>query len=44
MIEGECDFLREEEMLDAITAGHEAIKTICRALAAWDKVVGKPKQ
>jgi polyribonucleotide nucleotidyltransferase len=43
MIEGYCDFLTENEVLDAIEAGHAAIKKICHALHEWQKEVGKPK-
>ncbi len=43
MIEGYCDFLTEEQVLEAINEGHAAIKTICQGLAEWQKVVGKPK-
>jgi len=43
MIEGYCDFLTEEQVLEAITLGHEAIKKICAAIHAWQKQIGKPK-
>ncbi|MDN3508240.1 MAG: polyribonucleotide nucleotidyltransferase, partial [Simkaniaceae bacterium] len=43
MIEGYCDFLSEEELLDAVHEGHEAIKVICEALADWQKQIGKEK-
>ncbi len=43
MIEGYADFLTEEQILDAVTEGHAAIKIICQALAEWQKVAGKPK-
>ncbi len=43
MIEGYCDFLTEEQVLEAITEGQAAIRTICKGLADWQKVVGKPK-
>lgn len=43
MIEGYANFLPEETVLEAITEGHEAIKTICRALLDWQNVVGKEK-
>jgi len=43
MIEGYCDFLTEEQVLQAIEEGHEAIKTICAALEKWRHEVGKPK-
>ncbi len=44
MIEGYCDFLTEEQVIAAIDAGHEAIKTICHALTAWREQIGKPKK
>jgi polyribonucleotide nucleotidyltransferase len=44
MIEGFCDFLTEEQVLEAITAGHQAIQTICHALAQWQKEIGKEKK
>lgn len=43
MIEGFCDFLTEEQVLEALTLGHEAIKKICHAITAWSKQIGKPK-
>lgn len=43
MIEGFCDFLTEEQILEAIALGHESIKIICRALKQWQKKLGKPK-
>ncbi|MCE5317180.1 MAG: polyribonucleotide nucleotidyltransferase [Parachlamydia sp.] len=43
MIEGFCDFLTEEQVLEAITTGHEAIKVICSALHTWQTQIGKPK-
>lgn len=43
MIEGFCDFLTEEQVLEALTLGHEAIKKICHTITAWSKQVGKPK-
>lgn len=43
MIEGFCDFLTEEQVLEAITFGHNHIKLICQALAEWQIKVGKPK-
>jgi len=44
MIEGNCNFLTEEQVLEAIRLGHEAIKSICRTLTDWRKEVGKEKQ
>jgi len=43
MIEGYCDFLTEEQVLEAITTGHSGIRTICEALLKWQKEIGKPK-
>lgn len=43
MIEGYCDFLTEEQVLQAIETGHKAIRTICEALDKWQKQLGKPK-
>lgn len=43
MIEGYCDFLTEEEVLEAIHEGHKGIKLICETLEKWQKIVGKPK-
>jgi len=43
MIEGYCDFLTEDQILEAIEEGHHAIKIICRHLLDWQKVVGKKK-
>jgi polyribonucleotide nucleotidyltransferase len=43
MIEGYCDFLSEEEVLEAIETGHKGIKMICETLEKWQKTVGKPK-
>lgn len=43
MIEGHCSFLTEEEVLEAIEKGHEAIAHFCKELSLWQKKVGKPK-
>lgn len=43
MIEGQCDFLTEEQVIEAIETGHAGIKTICHALQNWQKELGKPK-
>jgi polyribonucleotide nucleotidyltransferase len=43
MIEGFCDFLTEEQVLEAIALGHESIKLICQTLKEWQARVGKPK-
>lgn len=44
MIEGFCDFLTEEQVLEAIAIGHESIKIICKALLDWQGKIGKPKE
>ena len=44
MIEGECSFLTEDQVLEAIKTGHSAIQEICRCLHAWQEKIGKPKQ
>jgi len=43
MIEGEGDFLPEEVMIEAVSFGHAAIKTICEAMEEFGKVAGKEK-
>ena len=43
MIEGYCDFLSEDQIMDSIEEGHQAIKAICQQLAEWQQVVGKKK-
>lgn len=43
MIEGYCEFLSEEQVIEAITIGHSGIQTICRALENWRHEAGKPK-
>ena len=43
MIEGYCNFLTEEQVLQAIEHGHKAIAKICRAIAEWAVETGKPK-
>ena len=43
MIEGYCDFLTEEQVIEAIEEGHKGIKIICEALEKWQLEVGKPK-
>ncbi len=44
MIEGFCDFLTEEEVIEAIETGHKAIQEICHQLTAWAKKLGSPKK
>ncbi len=43
MIEGYCDFLTEEQIMEAVEEGHQAIRTICEKLSDWQKTIGKPK-
>ncbi len=43
MIEGYADFLSEEQILEAVEEGHQAIQKICQALSDWQKEIGKPK-
>jgi polyribonucleotide nucleotidyltransferase len=43
MIEGFCDFLTEEQIVEAIEVGHAAIKEICHALLQWQQRRGKVK-
>jgi len=44
MIEGFCDFLTEEQVLEAIEKGQKAIHEICHQLAAWQKKIGRAKK
>lgn len=43
MIEGFCDFLTEEQVIEALELGHQSIKKICHTLEQWRAKVGKPK-
>ncbi|MCE2983481.1 MAG: polyribonucleotide nucleotidyltransferase [Parachlamydia sp.] len=43
MIEGFCDFLTEEQAIEALELGHQSIQAICRTLEEWRQRVGKPK-
>ncbi|XP_071911897.1 probable polyribonucleotide nucleotidyltransferase 1, chloroplastic [Coffea arabica] len=43
MIEGYCDFLTEERLLNAVQIGQDAVRAICREVAALVKLCGKPK-
>jgi polyribonucleotide nucleotidyltransferase len=43
MIEGYADFLTEEQILEAVEEGHQAIRKICQTLSEWQKEIGKPK-
>lgn len=44
MIEGYCDFLTEDEVLQAIEEGHHAIQAICAKLKEWKAEVGKEQK
>ncbi len=44
MIEGNCQFLTEDQILEAIELGHAAIRTICQAIQNWQTLLGKPKK
>jgi polyribonucleotide nucleotidyltransferase len=44
MIEGFCDFLTEEQVIEAIEMGHKAIHSICHHLSKWREKIGKPKK
>lgn len=44
MIEGFCDFLTEEQVIEAIETGHKAIQGICHHLSAWAEKIGRPKK
>ena len=43
MIEGYCDFLPEEKVIEALEFGHKYIKIFCHGLTEWQKEVGKTK-
>ena len=44
MIEGSCQFLTEEQVLEAISIGHKAVQQICHCLHRWQQEHGKPKR
>ncbi|GIL59632.1 hypothetical protein Vafri_14366, partial [Volvox africanus] len=44
MIEGFCDFLTEEQMIEALGFGSKAITSLCLQMEEWAKKVGKPKR
>ena len=44
MIEGCCDFLTEEQLIEALEAGHKAIREICVQLNGWRHRIGQPKK
>jgi polyribonucleotide nucleotidyltransferase len=43
MIEGHCDFLTEDEIIEGIDVAHDAIKKICQELVKWQEEIGKEK-
>lgn len=43
MIEGYCDFLTEEQVIEAIALGHEGIKKICVTISDLQSQFGKQK-
>ncbi|KAM7500051.1 hypothetical protein LguiA_024465 [Lonicera macranthoides] len=43
MIEGYCDFLSEEKLLQAVEVGQDAVRAICNEVATLVKKCGKPK-
>ncbi|MGB7978441.1 MAG: polyribonucleotide nucleotidyltransferase [Chlamydiales bacterium] len=44
MIEGFCDFLTEDQVIESIELGQKAIRGICHQLNGWREKVGKPKK
>ncbi len=44
MIEGYCDFLTEDQVIEAIEEGQKAIRNICHQLNGWREQIGKPKK
>ena len=44
MIEGYGDFVSEQQMLEAVEAGHAAVRIACSAIAAWAVSAGKQKK
>ncbi|XP_034694858.1 probable polyribonucleotide nucleotidyltransferase 1, chloroplastic isoform X1 [Vitis riparia] len=43
MIEGYCNFLPEEKLLQAVEVGQDAVRAICNEVEALAKKYGKPK-
>ncbi|KAL3637032.1 Purine nucleoside phosphorylase [Castilleja foliolosa] len=43
MIEGYCDFLPEEKLLEAVEVGQNAVRAICKEVESLVKKCGKPK-
>ncbi|GLI65046.1 hypothetical protein VaNZ11_008469, partial [Volvox africanus] len=44
MIEGFCEFLTEEQMIEALGFGSKAITSLCLQMEEWAQKVGKPKR
>jgi polyribonucleotide nucleotidyltransferase len=44
MIEGYCDFLTEDQVVQAIETGHRSIREICLKLTEWQAAIGRPKK
>jgi polyribonucleotide nucleotidyltransferase len=44
MVEGFCDFLTEDQVIEAIEFGHNVIKKICSNIAKWAEEIGKEKE
>lgn len=44
MIEGFCDFLTEDEILEAIEIGHGSIRMLCETQNEWRKKIGQEKK
>ncbi|GFR41812.1 hypothetical protein Agub_g2582 [Astrephomene gubernaculifera] len=44
MIEGFCDFLTEEQLIEALALGHRAIASLCDQMEVWAGRVGRPKR
>lgn len=44
MIEGAAEFLTEEQMVEALNIGHEAIGVICDAIDEFKRIAGKDKK
>ena len=44
MIEGFCDFLTEEQIIEGIETGQHAIREICVQLHAWRNKIGREKK
>ncbi|KAJ8423513.1 hypothetical protein Cgig2_030225 [Carnegiea gigantea] len=43
MIEGYCNFLPEEKLLEAVEVGQDAVRAICKEVKALVRKCGKPK-